>query len=94
MKTVIVICLLLLSQALAQSVYTVEIKKTELWWSSLETWRIEVEAIIKLNGNPIPNSNDYVYEWWFDPDNYWERRIVGRGVNTTDSDDFLGETQH
>lgn len=49
MKTVIVICLLLLSQALAQSVYTVEIKKTELWWSSLETWRIEVEAIIKLN---------------------------------------------
>jgi hypothetical protein len=87
MKRILLFSMLLILETYAQSDYTVELNRTYCWWLSRENWLSAVEAVIKYNGNPIPNSNNYFYEYHLlNPDGSWELNNSGFGMNTAESD--------
>ena len=87
MKRISLFSLLLLVETFAQSSYTVELNRTHCWWKSRENWDSAVEATIKYNGYPIPNSNNYYYEYYLtNPDGSWELNDAGFGKNINISD--------
>ncbi len=85
MKKIILFCLLVYIEAFAQAGYTVELKKTYCQWASPENWKTNVETVIKYNGTPIPNSNNYYYEYYLTTDD-WPAVHSGYGKNTDASD--------
>jgi hypothetical protein len=81
MKLIFIFVILSITFAFSQ--YTVEIRINDLWWSSYETWWVELEAMIYSDGNYIDPVNyaNYYFEWWdYTKDWGWRKRESGRGV--------------
>ena len=95
MKKIILFCLLLFIESFPQYGYTVELKKTYSEWLSKENWSTKVEAVIKYNGNTIPNDSNYYYEYHLNTFGSWTIHSgSGFGNNTDESDAYTNQIQY
>ncbi len=86
MKKIILFCLIIYAEAFAQSGYTIELKKIYCDWHVPTSFIDSVETIIKdNNGNIIPPSNDYYYEYHPITNNN-ENTLGGRGMYKAQED--------
>ncbi len=70
----------ILNNIIAQT-YTVDISVNDVWWESKENFGADLNAVIYRDGEPIPPSNDYFYEWYvyFSNEGHWRLLISGNG---------------
>ena len=69
-----VVLFMILSAGHSQT-YTVEIKVTDLWYDdNPESYRATLEAVIYHNGEVVPPSSNYYYEWhvYYAREGYWK----------------------
>lgn len=91
MKKIILLCLIIYIKAFAQSGYNIELKKIYCDWVDAKSFVDSVETVIRdINGNVIPPSNDFYYEYHAITDNLVDPPIEdifgGLGLNKTFED--------